>query len=265
LFKLKGRKIMKKTFVKAVLAAFCFVSASAFATPVALTGSIGTSNLSNSTYNASYSGKSFLPENYLINSLTFSFTFKDDAKDSYTSLPATVDKTTSTGYGYESGFLNVTYGRDVTVYQSVARTGEQETAELSLAGIKVGSGNTASTISSATDTTNARLYDGKDCFIFCDYYYSDTKYITTTTTTDWTGSFTISGTVTNQTILDKLLNDDQLLLSLKVGGDLILTSSSLMLDYTKVEPAKVPEPSTVMLSLLGLAGLGFSRRRAKRA
>ncbi len=253
---------MQKFLGTVVLAAIAAMSNSAFAAPVALTGAIGASALSTGTYNATFSGASFLPENYLINSLKYSFTFKDDASDGWTTSQPKTDKTVTGDYSYESGVFNYTYGRDVKVYQTVQRSGEQESAQLSLAGLLVGSGATGKTVTSDTSNATSRVYDGKDCGFFCDYFYSNTTTYTTTVTTDWSGAFTISGTVSSKEILDKLLLDDKLLVSLKVNGDLILTGASLMVDYTAAE---VPEPSTVLLALAGLGGLGFARRRRPRA
>ncbi|WP_296949674.1 PEP-CTERM sorting domain-containing protein [uncultured Massilia sp.] len=252
---------MKKLLGTAVLAAVCAMSNQAIAAPVALDGSIATA-LSTGTYNATFSGTAFLPADYTINSLKYSFTFRDDPSDPWTTSQPKHDRTTSTGYYVESGIFNVTYGRDVDIYQTIQRTGERESVQLSLAGLLVGSGATAQSVTSATSDASKRVYDGSDCYFFCDYYYSNTTTHTTTVTTDWTGTFTISGTVSSKEILDKLLQDDQLLVSLKVDGDLKLTGASLLLDYTATQ---VPEPSSILLALAGLGGLGFARRRTARA
>lgn len=256
---------MTKFLGTALLAAICAMSNQVSAAPVALNGSIGSNALSNGTYEATFSGTSFLPANYLINSLAYSFTFRDDASDSWTVGEPKHDKTTTTGYTYESGIFNYTYSRDVDIYQTVQRSGEQESVELFLAGQLVDSGATAQSVSSATVDKKKRSFDGQDCGFFCDYYYSDTTTHTTTVTTDWTGAFTISGTVSSQEILDKLLQDGALMVGLKVSGDLKLTGASLLLDYTKVDPAPVPEPSTILLSLIGLGGILHGRRRGKAA
>ena len=80
---------MKKTFVAALLAATCALSTSAIAAPIAMDGSFGTGNMTSGAYNAVFSGKSFLPEQYTVNSLSFSFTFLDDGSDNYTKSVAT--------------------------------------------------------------------------------------------------------------------------------------------------------------------------------
>lgn len=251
---------MKKFAAVTLFTAIAAIALPASAGPIALQGSFA-SNLSTGTYDATFSGKSFLPEQYLINSLNFSFSFKDDQIDGWTSSNPTIDKMTATGYGYESGLFNVKYVRDVKIEQTVTRTGEKESARLSLGGVEVGAGATAQVDSTATDTSKKRVYDGEDCFFFCDYFYSDVKTITTTLTKDWTGAFTISGTVTNQDILNMLLKDKQLQVGLKIAGDLILTNASLAVDFTKVEPNPVPEPSTMLLALAGLGAIGYARRR----
>lgn len=255
---------MKKIAATALLTALCALSTAASATQLALNGSMGTTSMSTSTYNATFSGKSLLPQDYTINSLTFSFSFMDDGSDTWTTSSPSVTSV-STGNYYSDGFLTQT--RDRTVNQTVNTTSEQESATLSLAGIQVGSGATTlkETISAPVLSSTTTTLDKTSCFILCTYYYTDTNTYTTTDTKDWTGPFTISGTVTNQQILDKLLADDMLAVSLNVKGDLKLTAANILLDYTKVESNKVPEPSSLMLAAGGLFGLGYARRRAARA
>jgi hypothetical protein len=255
---------MKKLAATALLTAFCAISTAASATPITLTGSMGATALSNATYNAIFSGKSVLPQDYTINALSFSFSFTDDGSDSWTTSAPVVTNSSTGNYSYD-GFFSWSYSRDKTVNQTVTKTSDQESAILSLAGIQVGSGATALNQSSSTSSNYTQTYDGYSCSWVCYDYYTDTTTNTTTVTKDYTGAFTISGTVTNQQILDKLLQDDQLAVSLNVMGDLKLTAATLLLDYTKVETGKVPEPSTIVLALGGLLGLGVARRRGTRA
>jgi hypothetical protein len=255
---------MKKSFIAALLTATCAISTSAFAAPIALDGSFG-SNLSNKTYDAVFSGKSFLPENYTVNGLSFSFTFLDNGGTFKNSAPS-VTSTSATEYKYYNGgfFSDTNYRRNVTVNSKIERSSEQETAQLSFGDLVLGSGATTLVTSSADGGSSfASIRDKRvNCFIWCDNYNSQTTTKTSIVTKDFTGGFTISGIVSDQSIIDQLLSSGDLTLSLKVAGNLLLTGAQVMLDYTEVEtPAEVPEPSSVLLAGAGLAAIGFARRR----
>lgn len=256
--------MIKKFVGSALFAACAALSTVASATPVTLTGSIANNTLlSNGTVSGVFDGTSVLPTDYTINSLTFSFTFLDDT-DPLTSS-TTVTGKTSTGY---DAYSWLTYVRDVTTTQTVTQTGQQESVSLALAGVTVGSGATTATQTSSTTTSSGQLsLDSVYCFLACLTKYSDNITVTTTNTTDWTGSFTISGTVTDASILSQLLSNDQLLYSLTTSGDVYLTSAQLNLDITPTTQASsaVPEPSTILLALAGLGGIGLGRRYGKRA
>ncbi|MEW7851183.1 PEP-CTERM sorting domain-containing protein [Massilia aurea] len=257
---------MKKLITTALLTALCTISTAALATPVAMTGSFASGSLSDNTYSAVFSGKSLLPTDYTVNSLSYSFTFRDDDADNWTtSAPV------SNGNSGLSAYMphtQVSDARYITYYQTVQRSSEQESAALSIGGVLLGTGATAMKESSVTTEGDIKpTIDRQDCvWLYCYYtYYTKARTDTTTVTRDYTGAFTISGIISNQSIIDELLRSDQLTLNLKVAGDLVLTNSQLLLDYTKVIPAaEVPEPSSILLALAGLAGLGAVRRRSKK-
>jgi len=263
---------MNKSIITALLAATFAFSTTATAAPVALDGSFST-NLSNKTYDAVFSGKSFLPENYTVNGLTFSFSFLDNG-GTFTSKNPVQTHYSASNYTYRNGgfFSDTNYRRDISITNKVETTSEQETAQLSFGDIVLGSGATTAVVDSKSSTANSSKLDKRNnCgWFYCDNYYSDTATKTKTIITDYTGGFTISGVVTDQSIIDQLLNTGDLALSLKIFGNLLLTSSEVKLDYTKVEtpveePGEVPEPSSVLLAGAGLAAIGFLRRRRNAA
>jgi len=259
---------MKKLITTALLTALCTISTAALATPVAMTGSFASGSLSDNTYSAVFSGKSFLPTDYTVNSLSFSFTFLDDTSDNWTTSAPVSNGSNLTGYGYHT---SSSYARYLTSFQTVQRTSAQESAALSIGGTLLGTGSTAWTESSTTSTSALTAkYDKTECEWWgwgaCYDYYTKSKTETTTVSRDYTGAFTISGIISDKSIIDELLRSDQLTLNLKVAGDLVLTNSQLLLDYTKVIPAaEVPEPSSILLALAGLVGIGAVRRRSKQA
>jgi hypothetical protein len=256
---------MNKLVIAALLATT--MSTGALAAPIALDGSFAT-NLSNKTYDAVFSGKSFLPENYVVNGLSFSFSFLDAGGNFKDAAPVQTGFK-STDYGYHSqDWRSVTYARYVNIEQTITRSSEQETAQLSIGDIVLGSGATTLTEkTSAGGSDFKRVHDAAYCaFIFCKYYDSKITTKTSILTKDYTGGFTISGIITNQSIIDQLLGNGELTLSLDIFGKLKLTDAQVLLDYTKVEapaeqPGEVPEPSSVLLAGLGLAAIGFLRRR----
>ena len=255
---------MKKLITTALLTALCTISASALATPIAMTGAFASSDMANNNYSAVFSGKSFLPADYTVNSLTYSFSFRDDGSDMFTTSGPVSTGSNMTGW---MPHTSISYARYLTNYATVERTGQQESAALSIGGVALGTGSTALTESSTTASSPLQVkYEGTGCYSYqCYDFYTKSWTDTTTITRDYTGAFTISGIISNQSIIDELLRSDQLTLNLNVVGDLVLTNSQLLLDYTKVvASAEVPEPSSILLALAGLAGLGAVRRRSKR-
>ncbi len=256
---------MKKLITTALLTALCTISAAALATPIAMTGTFASSDMANNNYSAVFSGKSFLPADYTVNSLTYSFSFRDDGTDMFTTSAPVSTGSSMTGW---LPHTSVSYARYLTNYETVLRTGQQESATLSIGGVALGTGSTAWTESSTKSASPLlATYEGIGCnYYACYHLYTKSSTETTTITRDSTGAFTISGIISNRSIIDELLRSDQLTLNLNVVGDLVLTNSQLLLDYTKVvASAEVPEPSSILLALAGLAGLGAVRRRSKRA
>jgi len=261
---------MKRIFAAFLLAA-ATLSTTATAAPISLNGSLANGMLDQGNYNVVFTNNTTLPEKYNFNSLSYSFSFKDDGEQM--KLKSTSDR----DEGQYGKVKNGKTTRDVTVTNTNTYTGEQESAALWFGNILLGNGSTQLFESKETGLPGFEsVYDGSVCtkwFFVCFSSYSQYSNTTTTTTTikkAYTGEFTISGTVTNQSIIDALLNDGQMTFKLKVLGDLMLTDSSFLLDYTKVEepaeePGEVPEPSSVLLAGAGLAAIGFLRRRRNAA
>jgi len=255
----------------AAATAAILLSSAAMATPITLNGSIADKTvLKDSTYTGSFSGTSVLPTDYKINSLSFSFTFLDNSDVMIKSKP-TADATVYSDREYN--FWTGAYEKTATTNSNVTVTGKKESVALTLGGVDYGTKETAASTSTVkSDPVEGDRYLAyRECGMFgwiCTSTYATAFTTTTTTTNDWTGAISFSGLITNQSIISQILQNDLLNFSFKVGGDLMLTSSQLVMDITetpKAPVAEVPEPSTIFLALAGLAGLAFSRRKGKRA
>jgi len=260
---------MKKTIITALLAATCAISTSAFAEIVEMNGSFGR-NLANNNYNATFSFDQ-PTDNYKVNGLSFSFSFLDNGGT------FSVVDTKRTGYS-EGNYKHDSYGiwsetllRQIDISQDVYRTSAQETARLSFGNLVLGNGGTnlvSGTRGAANDPTSSRINDGYRCNFLAYCTYKDTNTTTTTTfvTDDYTGGFTIKGSTTDEALIAQLIGSGELLLNLDIVGKLKLTASKLEVDYSILEvPAEVPEPSSLLLAGVGLAAVGFARRRRSSA
>lgn len=280
---------MKSTRIALAIAALaCTLSVPAVAAPITLNASIG--GLLSGAQQGRFDASSVLNGNYKINSLSYSFNFADDG-DMVRGNPTAGAATNYTNYLQvgSNGLINdpdnrgetiVTrsFSRDVTNYKNVQGLDQQESAVLSLAGIQVGSGATKKTewidieksaVDSRSQPTNKIAgfekcdSNGNNCSWQqgkWDYYTDNVKTETKVNNTAWTGIFDISGVTTNETIIQQLLGQKYLDFGLALTGDLFLSSANITLDVTEI-PAEVPEPSTVLLMLAALGGLGYSMRR----
>lgn len=220
-----------------------------------------------------------LPSAYTINSLTFSFTFLDDGNDPFITVAG--DKTNAAISTSISGNGQNRVATTTTTYQVAAtKTGEKETVKLTFDGVNFVSAQTAAvsggssgpvTVSNpAVPAGTVKEKNGVVCTpaqIAHDSSCKDVRHETveaaqiTTTTTDYTGGFTIGDTLSVSILQDKVLN-----FSFDVTGDLFLAGATLDVDFTKAveEPAgDVPEPASVALFGIALAGIASVRRKRR--
>lgn len=255
--------ITKFARIAAVTATVLFSSA-AGAMPVTLNGSIANGTLLNAgTYTSSFDGTSVLPTDYTINSASFSFSFLDN--DDGLSYGNKVTGNTNWSIKH---YQNHYFWKAITTSYSVAAKGQKESVGLTLGGVNYGSQQTASSTTTQTKVVQGSTdYYGEGCHngYGCGYIFGTEYASTTTTTQDWTGAIAFAGVITNESIIDQILQNDLLSFSFNVGGNLFLTNAQLVLDITETPAGEVPEPSTIFLALAGVAGLAFSRRKTKRA
>lgn len=242
------------------------LSSAAAATPITINGSIANGTLLGAgTHTSSFDGRSVLPSDYTINSASFSFTFLDN-NDGLSYGNAVKGNTTWAidWYAYHI------FSKSLTTAYTVAATGAKESVGLTLGGVDYGTKQTtASTTTKTSVVEGDTAYYGYGCHTGygCGDVFMTSYDSTKTTTQDWTGAVSFNGIITNQSIINDILQDNLLNFSFNVGGNLFLTGSQLVLDITQTPKApvtEVPEPSSILLALAGLAGLAFSRRRNKR-
>jgi hypothetical protein len=162
--------------------------------------------------------------------------------------------------------------REVGVTNTTTKTSEQERATLTFGDLVLGSGaTTLHTTQETTGSYSSLHYDGAECRNQkhkqkCTYYKSVVTNTDVLIKNDYKGGFELTGTITEKSLIQQMLEHGALSLNLAIGGDLMLTGSKVSLDYTQIEiPAEVPEPSSVLLAGAGLAAIGFLRRRRSAA
>lgn len=284
---------MKSTRIALAAAALaCALSVPAAAAPITLNASLG--GLLSGTQSGRFDASEVLNGNYKINSLSFSFNFSDDGDQIKYGNPVAGDRVPAaagfvhnpaqdrqTGDPKNAGkkLDHLHYNREVTAFQSVLAMGEQEGATLWLGGVEVGSGATALQTTVDVRDSKVKAEQGKDSqftagFRACDsngnncswqngkweYFTDQVTTETTTTTKTWTGDFSIADTTTDASIIAQLLSNKYLDFGLDLTGDLFLKGAQISFDVTEIE-AEVPEPSSALLMLAALGGLGYSMRR----
>jgi hypothetical protein len=266
--------------IKAAIGALLIGAASQAAATVVAVNATGLPTYLNNTTSLGSFDASFLPGQYTINSIGFSFSFADDT-DTFASVAGTSSTQTSAPVYSTSdkSFLTTT-----TVTVPVTRTGEQESVLLSFGGHTF-SGQTSLATSGPTRTSvtdpqvrGSDIYAKNGVACTADQIahdnsckktasYTVTVTNTDTTTKDYTGNIALANSLLSyDTVLAELLNNRSLGFSLGVTGDLNLTGATLTVDYTDTTPPPahdVPEPGT--LALFGIALLGATGiRRARR-
>ena len=237
--------------------------------------------MSAGTYQGSFNlnGVQGLPSAYTINSLTFSFSFLDDGSDSFITMNG--DKTNGAVTTSISGSGQNRVATTTTIYQVAAtKTGEKETVTLTFDGVNFVSAQTAAvsggssgpvTVSNPSIAAGTvKEKNGVVCTpeqIAHDNSCKDVRHETveaaqiTTTTTDYTGGFTIGDTLSVSLLQDKVLN-----FSFDLTGDLFLAGATLDVDFINTVEAQVrdvPEPASVALFGIALAGIASVRRKRR--
>lgn len=269
---------LQNTFKAAIAALLIGAGPHAMAAEITLNATAVPAYLNNNFYTGTFDGSALLPNRFAINSVSFSFTFADDATDPFTNQFGTVASgsvTTTTELPGTGGNKK----RVVTTTNTtpVTRSGEQESVLLSFGDALFAGETSFSSAAAVTSTTpgaenlvrvsyersNGTSCTGPSAPCKTVYHYTKVNTATRTTTVNYTGGFTIADSLMGyDSLIAGLADAKSLQFGLGVTGDLNLTGATLTLDYTKL--AEVPEPAPLALvgiSLLGLAGL----RRKPRA
>lgn len=209
-------------------------------------------------------GNPLTPTNFAINSATFKFSFRDDPyppADPFTVVSSTMT-TGPSDYHQVPGtnnFVRYAHTKETTL---TTFEGESATLVFGATGVTVGIGSTQlfqiSTSTPGPTTTVLDLFDDTNNF------YTETSSDSTAALDDYSGTFDIAGSITDAGLLAELLANRSLTISLAVLGDLDLVGSRLELDVSEVTigPNQIPEPGSISLAGIALAGAFLARRRA---
>jgi hypothetical protein len=258
--------MLRTLLATATLTAVAAMAPSAWATPITVHAFPEGSRLSDTTISNYFDlSRVALPSGAVLRSASFAFAFADDDADSYTETSTKTSEATS-AYVLSSTVVNANgdtvshYTREHGLYFDDRRDYQQESARVNIGGFEL-SGAT-----SATQTTTYRT----DHFLnaveirpapgVIDWYDTDLVTYRTILTTDWSGSFSVAGTITNPDTLVGLLSRASLPFSLAVSGDLRVTAATLTLNIAEPGDEPLPEPSSALLALAGGAALMLRRR-----
>ncbi len=277
-----------QTRLNTALALLAFGATSAMAEPLTLQATGLPSYLNQGSYQGSFDA-SFLPKNFAVTSLKFSFLFVDDGDvisyttgESVNSLPVTLHQSSA---GPTAKQADRTFTDTVTTTVTMPRigVGEKESVKLSFGGASYSGATTEEKsdviVPTRTYTESSTVkYVKNNANVSCqksqwEQGTANCQQVTTVVqkqyqnrivTTDYTGEIALDGSLAvDSDLLAALLRDRRLDFSLDVLGDLDFYGATLDIDYTPIEDmAVVPEPAS--LSLFGIAMLGLAGVRRKR-
>jgi MYXO-CTERM domain-containing protein len=286
----------KKFKLSGFCAALAVLAQTAAAAPVVLDASMAAGTLlGGGSHAGTFDGSAVLPTVFQIDAASFSFTFRDDSDalvggpQNYVGSTYSAYSLISSGYNGSNYYYNYLRQQHNGYAQTKTTEGESASVSLGSGALSAGSGSTATTSSAAPASTQytgqsydtSSGYNGYSYTYGCgnhstcsgynpgswSYYYSDNYSDLTVTTIDQTGSFTVSGTVTDDALLAELMADRSLAFSLGVQGDLVLTGGWLSLDVTELPTAAaeaIPEPASGALALAALGAAAYATRRRRK-